>query len=74
MAKISKKQLLYPVTIGNGLKKVGNKKDWYLYQQSDRKILVDYKTKAECLAAKEIHDWIRENLTYLPKRRAEGGK
>ena len=59
---MNKEELLYPVKIGKGLKKAGNKFDWYLYQKSDRLVLVDYATKAEAVVAKEIHDWIRKKL------------
>lgn len=59
---MKKVDLLYPVKIGSGLKQLGQEKDYYLYQKSNRVILVDYKTKAEAIAAKEIHDWIRKEL------------
>lgn len=53
------KEMMYPVKIGKGLKHFGGDKDYYLYQKTDRVVLVDYATKAEAKAAKEIHDWIR---------------
>jgi hypothetical protein len=58
-----KKEFLMPVKIKSGLKSVGFKKDWYLYQESDRVVLVDYETEAEAVAAKEMHDWFRKELT-----------
>ena len=59
---MTKKELLYPVKIGKCSIDLGKKGQWYLYQRSDRIILVNYKTKAEAKAAKEIHDWIRKEL------------
>ena len=52
------KNLLYPVKIKKAVIKLEGGQ-WYLYQKSDRKILINYKTKNEALVAKEMHDWIR---------------
>ena len=57
-----KEELLYPVKIKKSSINLGKDGQWYLYQKSDRVILINYKTKAEAKAAKEIHDWIRKEL------------
>ncbi len=57
-----KEELLYPVKIKKATINLGTNGQWYLYQKSDRIILVNYRTKAEAIAAKEIHDWIRKKL------------
>lgn len=59
---MTKKEILQPVKIKKSMISLGKNGDWYLYQKSDRVVLVNYKTKAEAKAAKEIHDWIRKKL------------
>ncbi len=60
-------EIMYPVKIGKGLKKAGFPNDYYLYQKSDREVLIDYKTKREAKVAKEMHDWIRGNFVEINK-------
>lgn len=72
---MTKKELLYPVKIKKSEINLGENGQWYLYQKSDRQVLVNYKTKDEAKAAKEIHDWIRkELLKHLTKERVRKGK
>lgn len=55
-------KILHLVKIKKSPIDLGENGNWYLYQKSDREILINYKTKAEAKAAKEIHDWIRKEL------------